>query len=132
MSQTELPGILIISHGSPREETNRRFTGLVERVAARLGRPNVLPTFFSIARPNIPDQVAALTARGVRRIVLMPYFLGTGQHVTHDIPELLEQCRRDFPDVRFKMLSTLEDDAALENLLVDRLQPFSAEREFDV
>ena len=92
-------GILMISHGSPRAEANQRFVALVGRIAARLGTADVLPTFFSIVRPNIPDRVAELAARGVKRIVLLPYFLYTGQHVTHDIPELLEQCRRQFPAI---------------------------------
>ena len=125
MSQGHRTGILIISHGSPRAETNRRFEALVARIAMRLGSADVLATFFSIARPNIPDQVAVLAGRGVRRIVLMPHFLGEGQHVTKDIPELLDVCRRSFPDVTLEMLSTLEDEPALEDLVVDRLLAYA-------
>jgi precorrin-8X/cobalt-precorrin-8 methylmutase len=116
---------LIVSHGSPRAEANRRFEALVARIAARLGSPDVLATFFSIARPNIPDQVAVLAARGVRRIVLMPYFLGEGQHVSKDIPELLDVCRRSFPDVVLDVLPTLEDEPALEDLVTDRLLAYA-------
>ncbi len=119
-------GILMISHGSPRAEANQRFVALVGRIAARLGTADVLPTFFSIVRPNIPDRVAELAARGVKRIVLLPYFLYTGQHVTHDIPELLEQCRRQFPAIVLEVLPTLESDPALEDLVVERLTPLAA------
>ena len=35
-----------------------------------------------------------MAAQGVRRIVLMPYFLYSGQHVIVDIPAILDQCRR--------------------------------------
>jgi precorrin-8X/cobalt-precorrin-8 methylmutase len=121
MSQGHRTGILIVSHGSPRAEANRRFEALVARIAARLGSADVLATFFSIARPNIPDQVAVLAGRGVRRIVLMPHFLGEGQHVTKDIPELLDLCRRSFPELTLELLPTLEDEPALEDLVVDRL-----------
>ncbi len=122
MNTTTPPtGILIVSHGSPRAEANGRFVALVERIAARLDAEDVLPTFFSIARPNIADRVAELAARGVRRIVLMPYFLYTGQHVSHDIPALLDECRRQFPAITFEVLSTLESDPALEDLVVERL-----------
>jgi precorrin-8X/cobalt-precorrin-8 methylmutase len=121
----ELPAILIVSHGSPREETNRRFAALVERIAARVGLPDVLATFFSIARPNIPDHVAVLAGRGVRRIVLMPFFLGEGQHVSQDIPAILGQCRQAYPEVAFEMLPTLENEVLLEDLMVERLLAFS-------
>ncbi len=121
MSQGQRTGILIVSHGSRRAEFTRRFEALVARIAARLGSADVLATFFSIARPNIPDQVAELAGRGVRRILLMPHFLGEGRHITKDIPELLDACRRSFPDVTLEMLPTLEDEPVLEDLVVDRL-----------
>jgi precorrin-8X/cobalt-precorrin-8 methylmutase len=114
-------GILIVSHGSPRAEANEGFIAMVGRVAARLGLDNVLPTFFSIALPSISDRVAELAARGVRRIVLMPYFLYTGQHVSHDIPALLAECRRQFPDIAIDVLPTLENDPAVEDVVVERL-----------
>jgi precorrin-8X/cobalt-precorrin-8 methylmutase len=120
------PGIIIISHGSPRAETNQGFVGLVQRIASRLGDPGVLPAFFSIARPNIADQVDALRAQGRRRIVLMPYFLYSGQHVTTDIPALLDECREQFPDLTIEFLPTLENDPSLEDVVVERLTPYAS------
>jgi precorrin-8X/cobalt-precorrin-8 methylmutase len=105
--------------------TNQGFVELVARIAARLGVPHVLPAFFSIARPDIADQVAELSARGLRHIVLMPYFLYSGQHVTTDIPALLEQCRAQFPHLTLEFLPTLENDPALEDVVVERLTPLA-------
>ncbi len=121
---TEPIGLLIISHGSPRAEANQGFVGMVGRVASRLGATHMLPAFFSIAKPDIPDQVAALRERGVRRIVLMPYFLYSGQHVTVDIPAVLAQCRQQFPGTELQLLPTLENDPSLEDVVVERLMPW--------
>ena len=118
-------GILIVSHGSPREGTNRGFEAMVARVASRLEGAVVLPAFFSIAHPDIPEQMAAMASRGVRRVLLMPYFLYSGQHVTVDIPALLDQCRAGLPELSIELLPTLENDPALEDLLVERLAPFA-------
>jgi precorrin-8X/cobalt-precorrin-8 methylmutase len=127
MNPTTPPtGILVVSHGSPLTEANERFVALVGRIAARLDADNLRPAFFSLARPNIADRVAELAARGVRRIVLLPYFLYAGQHVTHDIPALLDECRRQFPAVAFEVLPTLESDPALEDLVVERLAAVAA------
>ena len=114
-------GILMVSHGSPRAETNAKFVALAQRIAARLGTADLLPTFFSIARPDIPDQVGELVSRGVRHVVFFPYFLGSGQHVTHDIPALLGRCREQFSGVELELLSTLEGEPAMEDLVVERL-----------
>ncbi len=117
-------GILIISHGSPRADANRGFVELVERIASRLEGAVVLPAFFSIVHPDIPDQVAELASRGLRKIVLMPYFLYSGQHVIVDIPALLAECRSRFPHLELEMLPTLENDPALEDVVVERLARF--------
>ncbi len=122
-------GILIISHGSPRPEANQGFCDLVGRIAARLGADDVLPAFFSIARPDIRDQVAVLAARGLRRIVLMPYFLYSGQHVTVDIPAQLAECRGQFPHVAMELLPTLENDPAVEDVVVERLAALLGDEE---
>ncbi len=120
---TDATGILIISHGSPRAEANQGFQAMVARVASRLHGAEIAPAFFSITRPDIPDQVLAMASRGVRRILLMPYFLYSGQHVTVDIPALLDECRQQCPQVTLELLPTLENDPALEDLLVERLTP---------
>ncbi len=119
-------GLLIVCHGSPRLAANDGFVALVGRIADRLGVPNVLPAFFSLVRPDIPDQVAELDSRGVRRIVLMPYFLFAGQHVSVDIPNILHECRERHPNVQIEMLATLENDPELETVVVERLMPLIA------
>jgi precorrin-8X/cobalt-precorrin-8 methylmutase len=98
---------------------------LVERIAARLDSDCILPTFFSLVHPDIPDQVAVLAARGVGRILVMPYFLFSGQHITVDIPEILRQCRERHPGVELEQLPTLENDPAIEDVVVERLSPYA-------
>ena len=127
MNATSEPiGVLVISHGSPRPEANAGFAAMVARVAARLDCPNVLPACFSIAKPDIAEQLAELASRGVRRVLLMPYFLYTGQHVVVDIPEILRRCRCEHPDIALELLPTLESDPALEDVVVERLEALMA------
>ena len=58
---TRSVGILIVSHGSPRAEANQRVRGRWSSASPRgWDGTDVLPAFFSIARPDIPDQVAVL------------------------------------------------------------------------
>ena len=120
-SNSETTGLLIVCHGSPLRAANEGFIAMVGRIAARLGTSNVLPAFFALLRPNIQDQVAELASRGVDRIVIMPYFLFQGQHVAVDIPNILAQCHEWFPRVTLELMPTLENDPALETVVVERL-----------
>jgi len=122
-SACETTGLLIVCHGSPMPAANEGFIAMVERIAARLGMSHVLPAFFALVRPNLQDQVAELASRGVHRIVVMPYFLFEGQHVGVDIPNILTQCHEWFPQVTLEMLPTLENDPAVEAVVVERLMP---------
>ena len=122
------PVILLVGHGSPRPQANAGFTALANRIAARVGA-RILPTFFSLAQPDIEHQVALLADEGVRRIVILPYFLYSGQHVTKDIPAILSQCRQKFPDVTIEVLPSLEGEPALEDMVADRLVPHVASRQ---
>ena len=122
-NDSETCGLIIICHGSPLRAANEGFTAMVQRIAARLNSSNVLPAFFALLRPNIQDQIAELASRGVTRIVLMPYFLFQGQHVGVDIPNILAQCHEWFPNVTLELLPTLENDPAVETLVVERLMP---------
>ncbi len=119
-------GLIVICHGSPQAAANEGFIALVGRIAERLGVGNVLPAFFALLRPNIPDQIAELAARGVTKITLMPYFLFQGQHVGVDIPNILAQCRQSFPGLTLELLPTLENDPAVEDAVVQRLMPLAA------
>ena len=125
-STSETTGMLIVCHGSPLRAANEGFIAMVGRIAARLGTSNVLPAFFALVRPNIQDQIAELASRGVDRIVVMPYFLFEGKHVGVDIPNILAQCHEWFPQVTLELMPTLENDPAVETLVVQRLMPLVA------
>lgn len=88
-------GIVLIDHGSKREESNL----LLETMATLYQRrsPNhfvVRAAHMEIASPSISDVIADLVLRqNIDRIVCHPYFLSPGRHVTKDIPVLVQEAR---------------------------------------
>jgi sirohydrochlorin cobaltochelatase len=113
--------MIVLGHGSRRTEVALQFTAMVGRVAGRIAGAQVLPAFFSLGEPTLADQVRELVLRGCARIVIMQYFLYNGVHIEQDIPQMISALREDFPGVEFVIQPTLQDDPALERLLVDRL-----------
>jgi sirohydrochlorin cobaltochelatase len=114
-------GMIVLGHGSRRREVAQRFTAMVGRVADLVRDAEVLPAFFSLGEPTLADQVHALAAQGCRRIVVMQYFLYNGVHIEQDIPEMIAELEEEFPQVEFVLQPTLQDDPALEQLIVHRL-----------
>lgn len=54
---------------------------------------------MEMAEPTIEQAFDRCVAAGARRIVLHPFFLSPGRHVTSDIPELMQVAARRYPDV---------------------------------
>jgi sirohydrochlorin ferrochelatase len=52
------------------------------------GRPVVFPAHMEIATPTVADAVASAVAAGASRVVIAPYFLSDGRHMSEDIPAL--------------------------------------------
>ena len=112
-------GIVIVDHGSTREESNR----LLEEVAAAFARRFekrygiVEPAHMELAEPSIATAYGRCVARGAVRVVVVPFFLGPGKHWTQDIPRLTAEIAARFPQTSYHITPTLGiDDLMLELL----------------
>lgn len=116
-------GIIIVDHGSRREESNR----LLERVAAAFGErfagqyEIVEPAHMELAEPSIATAYARCVERGATRVVVCPYFLGPGKHWTGDIPNLTAAAAAKFPATRYHVAQTLGLDDLMLELLSKRV-----------
>src|ERR1700709_46644 len=98
-----LNGIIIVDHGSTREESNL----MLERVAALFGerfhkKHHIAePAHMELAEPSMATAYAKCVERGAQRIVVLPFFLGPGKHWTQDIPRITAEAAEKFPQSHF-------------------------------
>lgn len=118
MSKT---GMIVLGHGSRRQEVGAAFSEMVGRVGKRMPGRIVVPAFFSLGEPTLVQQVRTLVNGGCTRIVVMQYFLYNGVHIEQDIPAMVGELQSEFQDITFVVQPTLQDDPAMEQLIVDRL-----------
>ena len=90
----------------------RRFAGQFEIVE---------PAHMELAEPSIMSAYAKCVARGAKRIVICPFFLGPGKHWTKDIPELTAAAAARFPQTRYHITMTLGIDDLILELLAKRV-----------
>lgn len=79
-------GILIVGHGSRREEANQDVRAVARLIAARGPFACVEPAFLEIVSPTIDEGFAKLVRRGANHVIVHPYFLSPGRHTRGDIP----------------------------------------------
>lgn len=115
-------GMIVLGHGSRRQEVESAFKSMVQRVGDMLAHGPVLPAFFSLGEPTLSEQIKVLADLGYTRIVIMQYFLCNGIHIEQDIPAEIAIWRQAYPDIEFFVLPTLEGDPVLEKLVADRFR----------
>ena len=129
MAQT---GIVILCHGSRGEQGSVEVAETLKRLSEgvkSLLAPGVevIGAALQFNHPTLEEAVASLAGWGVERIVIVPYFLFTGRHITEDIPELIEKFKRTYPKVQFIAASTLGNDEPLIARVARRIQEAAPE-----
>jgi sirohydrochlorin ferrochelatase len=114
-------GVIIVDHGSRKQEANQ----MLEKVAALYremsGHALVEAAHMELAEPSIAQAFEKCVARGATRIVVHPYFLAPGRHVTQDIPELAAEAAAQFPGVHHTVTNPLGIDARMAAIMHDRI-----------
>ena len=54
---------------------------------------------MELAEPSIGAAVAKCASEGYRKVVVAPYFLARGRHITSDIPAMVAEAQKAHPEV---------------------------------
>ena len=74
-----------------------------------------------------PDQtIQDMAAKGLQRMVVMPYLLGQGKHVTLEMDEVLDEARAGLPGVDLRLADVLGADPRLASVVVERVRTLEA------
>ena len=109
--------VLLCGHGSRDHEAVEEFEAAAARLRTRLA--SLMPGsdfatgYLEFARPTIGEGLAALTARGARRIVAIPGMLFAASHVKNDLPWEMNSFMAANPGVEVRLARDLAIDAKL-------------------
>lgn len=115
-----MKALVIIAHGSRRAESNEEVANLAEQVRQRAEQHYAIVehAFLELAEPALPDVIESLIEHGSDEIVILPYFLNSGNHVREDIPTLLSNARHDHPACEFKLAQPIGMYAGMPELIL--------------
>ncbi len=113
--------IVIVDHGSRRDEANAQLEIIARRLRDRLPDQLIVTAHLEIAEPNIAAAIATCAAQDATEIVIHPYFLAPGRHTTHDIPAQVRDAAISYPSIRISISEALGLHPALIDAIVDRV-----------
>ena len=116
-------GIIIVDHGSRRDESNTLLEQLSVLFARRFQEKYdiVEPAHMEIAEPSIGSAYDRCVARGATRVVCCPFFLGPGKHWTQDIPRLVATAALCHPGTTYHITPYIGIDDLILDLLDKRI-----------
>lgn len=118
----EPTAVMLIAHGSRRQAANDDLLGLVEMLVARGSYAIVEPAFLELAEPSIPAAAAACVDRGASRVLMLPFFLSAGNHVTVDLRRFADEFAVAYPQTEFVVCSPLGLHPLILDIVEDRLR----------
>jgi uroporphyrin-III C-methyltransferase len=115
-------GILVVGHGSRREEANKDVLEAARLIAMRGAFSCVEPAFLEIVTPTIGDAFAKLVRRGADHVIVHPYFLSPGRHTRGDIPLDVEAAASRHPGVTYQITEPLAAHPLVIEASIERIR----------
>jgi sirohydrochlorin ferrochelatase len=115
-------GVILVDHGSRRDESNAMLLELVQNFAEATGLPIVEPAHMELAEPSIATAFSRCVGRGAKTIVVFPYFLLPGRHWNDDIPRLAAEAARQHPGIQYVVTAPFGQHPLMAEVMRQRIE----------
>jgi precorrin-8X/cobalt-precorrin-8 methylmutase len=128
----EKTGVIVLAHGSRGNKGAAEITQILRRVSCGIEAflpegVQVIGAALQFNHPGLEEAVESLMRQNVRQVVIAPYFLFSGRHITEDIPELIQRFKSVYPDVRFLLAENLGFHQCFVDIMVKRIKAVAPE-----
>ncbi|BDA49606.1 probable sirohydrochlorin cobaltochelatase [Coccomyxa sp. Obi] len=119
-SQDEV-AVVLVDHGSKRTEANDMLEEFAALYRTMSNRQRVEIAHMELAEPSIGTAVAKCASDGIKKVVIAPYFLSRGRHITSDIPALVAEAQRAHPELECIIAEPIGIDPLMAQVIENRV-----------
>jgi sirohydrochlorin ferrochelatase len=112
-----LEAIILLGHGSRVPDAGKDMEEVAQRLKEKYGHPLVEVCFMSRLGPHFPEIFEKCVRLGATKVLVIPYFLHVGLHLILDIPEMMQEESKKFPEVELILGKRLGFDEILVDLV---------------
>ena len=111
--------LIIVAHGSRKASSNEEVRALGEKVKSLQDKhyAYIMTAFLEVTNPSLEESILSYIDKGISEIVILPYFLASGNHVTRDIPEVVEKVQVSYPQVKITLKEHIGSASGMVSLL---------------
>jgi len=111
--------VILLGHGSRNAEADGTIRRVASEVRGSGGFHIVAHAFLQYMKPG-PDEVLEQCVKdGAEMIVVVPFFLQPGAHVTKDLPALIEKARMQYPDVAIMVTELVGSHPLMTDIVLE-------------
>ena len=123
MSSHEI--VIIVGHGNPEKEADN--TAYIAEELHSMIHPSCSDNCIRIAylqfmKPELPEAISDAVKDGTHKIIIHPYLLSSGYHVSKNIPDIIDKSKKDHPDVEFIYTEPLGAHIKLAEVVLERIR----------
>jgi uroporphyrin-III C-methyltransferase len=115
-------GVLVVGHGSRRQEANNDVREAARKIGERGRFPLVEAAFLEIEHPTIAEGFKGLVERGACKVTVHPYFLSPGRHTRGDLPREVRAVAQCFPGVSYQITEPLSAHPLVIEASIERIR----------
>ena len=116
-----MKGILIVDHGSRLNDANEMLRDMADLIQSMAGADVVVRyAHMELADPDIGQGFADCVRAGATDVTVFPYMLSPGRHSTADIPRMVAEAARSYPDVTFNVTPAFGLHEKLAQVVLER------------
>ncbi len=123
--------VLLIAHGSRRQSANDELVRLTETMRKQSQYEIVEYAYLEIAEPTIPQGLQSCLRLQPIRVLMMPYFLSAGAHVTNDLERFRREFVREHPTVEGILCQPIGSHPKIVEIVIDRLRECCSDKPYE-
>ncbi len=111
--------LIILAHGSRQNGADNT----IQRIAAAIragGHVDIVSyAFLQHSKPGPEEVLKECVEQGARFITIVPFFLQSGAHVLTDVPRLVSDARKHYPDIQVNVAEFVGSHPLMADIIAD-------------
>jgi len=116
-----MKAILLIAHGSKNKNSQDEVKNLANILKEKTSSKIFEFAFLDVIPPKIPDGIKSCINQGANEVFILQHFLNTGNHVNDHIPQIIEEAKEQYPDIKFTLAPPIGLHKDIISLYMDLL-----------
>ncbi len=114
--------VVVLNHGTRNKQAQEDFVNFINAVREKQPDLRIEYASMELCEPCLPSVIDRLYDEGIRYIIVIPFFLFRGIHITEDIPKIIKGQEASHPGLEIVMGKVLLSDERLQDILLDNIK----------